>query len=193
MKSNSINTLIRFTFIAICLALFVNFPLLSSNNSKLEEARLLYYSAIDEEDNIEKAIKIFEEIISKDRSLKGLSITYIGSLTAMKAAHTFWPNNKLDYVNEGLEIMEEGVALSPNNIEALFIQGTTLYNLPFFFGTSDDAESNFKKIINLLNDKSITEYDHEILSKTIDFILENAELTDQEKKKARKFRQKLPK
>jgi hypothetical protein len=126
-------------------------------------------------------------------NMKGVAKTYIGSLTAMKAAHTFWPHKQLDYANEGIDIMDDGIKLAPDNIESLFVQGSTLYNLPFFFGKSDQAEANFRKIIALLNDNSLMNYDQEMLGKAIDFILENAELNDSERKKANDFKQKLAK
>jgi hypothetical protein len=181
------------TFSVMVLTIILSNQIASAKESKFEKAKLLYYNAVDEEENIDQAIKLFEEIMKEKPSMKGVGKTYIGSLTAMKAAHTFWPHNKLDYANEGIDIIEEGVKLEPDNIESLFIQGSTLYNLPFFFGKSDEAEANFKKIIALLNDSLIKDYDKEMLTNAIDFILENAELNDSEKKKANNYKQKLAK
>jgi len=183
----------RITYTVILLAVMLSTQLLTAAESKLDKARLLYYTAIDEEDNIDKAIKLFEEIIKEKPDMKGVAKTYIGSLTAMKAAHTYWPNKKLDYANDGMDLMEQGIKMGPDNIESLFIQGTTLFNLPFFFGKSDEAEANFKKIIALLNDNSINNYDIEMLRNAVDFILENAELNNSEKKKANNYKQKLAK
>jgi glycosyltransferase involved in cell wall biosynthesis len=177
----------------ILLTIMLSNQIASAKESKFEKAKLLYYNAVDEEENIDQAIKLLEEIMKEKPSMKGVGKTYIGSLTAMKAAHTFWPHNKLDYANEGIDIMAEGVKLDPDNIESLFVQASTLYNLPFFFGKSDEAEANFKKIISLLNDNSMRNYDQDILRKAIDFILENAELNDSEKKKANNYKQKLAK
>ncbi len=181
-------------FLAILLSLLMlSAASIYSFETKLDKARMLYYDSIEDEDKIDMTIDLFEEIMIEDPSFKGTAKTYIGSLTAMRAAHVFWPNKKMDYANEGIDIMDEGIAISPDNIESLFIQGTTLYYLPFFFGKSDDAENNFKKIIRLLDDNSINIYDREMLMNALDFILEEAELTKSEKQKAKNFKKKYDK
>jgi hypothetical protein len=183
----------RTIIITIILSILLPFMAYSEEHPKFAKARLQFYGAIEDEDLIDMTIELFEEMILDDRKLTGVAKTYIGSLTAMKAAHTIWPHKKMSFANDGIDIMAEGIAFSPNNIESLFIQGSTLFHLPFFFGKSDDAENNFKKIIRLLDDDTIKQYDKEMLSNAIEFILENAELTDAEKRKAITIKQKLDK
>ena len=164
--------------------IFVPFVSLA-NNQILEKARALYYEAVEDEDKIEGSFQLFEDLMKNNDRYKGVAKTYLGSLTAMKAAHAFWPVKKLNLANDGIDMMEEGVALDPDNIESLFIEGTTLFYLPFFFGKADEAEENFNRIITLLDENAIKKYDHEMLVNVLDFIMENAELTKDQMKKAK--------
>ena len=166
--------------IIIVFLLLPNF-LLYSNDILLKDARQLFYNATKEEEFVEKALKKFE-LIKKYPDHKGLATTYIGSLTAMKALYTIFPHKKLSYANEGIKIMEEGVKAAPSNIESLFIYASTCYYLPFFFGKGDDAEKAFKEIIKLAEITNMN-YEPEIVKNALEFILENADLTKEEKVK----------
>lgn len=170
----------------VIFAILMLMPFMSlANNKTLEKARMLYYEAVEDEDKIEKSIELFEDIMNMNAKYKGVAKTYLGSLTAMKAAHAFWPIKKLNLANDGIDMMEEGVALDPDNIESLFIEGTTLFYLPFFFGKADEAEENFNRIISLLDENAVNKYDHKMLVNVLDFIMENAELTNKQMKKAK--------
>jgi len=178
------------------LLIFFIFILLSvtnsfSQNNKLELGRQLYYLAVKNEENLNQAIEIFSQISKEEPSMKQLSNIYIGSLTMIKGKHAFWPHQKIDYVNEGLKIMDLAIKEEPNNIEMLFIYGSSCYYLPFFFNKKDLAINKFKKIINLLNDNSIKEYDSKILSNALEFIKEKIEITKEEQQIINKYLQLL--
>lgn len=180
MLSNTIEKMIKYIIVLMILP----FSILFSNEnieSSLEKARNLYYDSVENEESIDKAIDIFREVADKSPDHKGLSETYIGSLTALKAKYTFWPHNKLDYANEGIALMEKGIKKCPENIEALFIQGSTLHYLPFFFRKGDEAESNFRKIISLVNEGSVDKYGNKLIENALKFIIQNYELDDKEK------------
>ena len=98
----------------------------------------------------------------------------------MKGKHAFFPNTKLKWVKRGLARMDSGLKKAPDDIEALFIHGTTCYRLPFFFKRGDDAQRDFKEIIKHLPSQAHT-YDPELVVNIIDFLLENAKLTLDEK------------
>ncbi len=155
-------------------------PLLSDS---LESVRKTYYDVTEGSEEIEKAIKGFENLSNEIPKYKGLALTYIGSLTAIKARDTFWPQSKYSYAKDGIEIMEQGLKLDSNNIEALFIYGATCYHLPFFFGKGDDAEKSFNKIINLVNEDSVLIYGADLIQNALEFIRENAEINSNQKKK----------
>jgi len=146
-----------------------------------EEARKEYYKAVEDGDNIEKAEELFSEL-KNQQEFKGVAQTYIGSLTAMKAQYVLWPGTKLEYANSGIDIMEGGLRKDPDNLEALFIYGTTCYYMPFFMGMSDEAEEALKKIVKVYPDAK-NQYHPDILENAFLFILEEIELTPEEKKK----------
>ena len=76
--------------------------------------------------------------------------------------------------------MDGGLQKSPNDIEALFIHGTTCYHLPFFFRRDDDAQRDFRKIIELMP-QEVDTYPPKLITNVVAFLLENVKLTDAEK------------
>jgi len=157
---------------------------LSLQANDLTNGRKLYYLAIEDEDKVEEAIQFFEKLKSEKKYI-GLATTYIGSLVAVKAKHSFFPHKKFEYANDGIELMEKGLKISPNNIESLFIYGTTCYYLPFFFGKAKEAEQSLKKIISLLDNVSNIEIS--IVKNALKFIKENIDLTTKELEKVDSF------
>ncbi len=144
-----------------------------SSGSMLEQGRQLFYKSVDKESYIDQAIAVFEKL-QQDQD-KGLALTYIGALTALRGKHAFLPQNKLKWTNKGLEIMDKGIEASPENIEALFIHSSTCYYLPFFFHRADQAQENFNKILQLMPEHK-QDYDAEMIQNVLKFIQENGEL-----------------
>lgn len=171
----------------ILLILFTMNVYSNSFSERLEKARKFYYEATQNSKKADLAIRYFSEIKKLDANLIPLADTYIGSLTAVKARDELWPWKKYELANEGIEIMENALKSDPNNIEALFIYGSTCYYLPFFFGKSNDAENKLKRIIHLLNDNSLNIYSQDLIKNALIFIKENIKLSPTELKKADDF------
>jgi len=172
------------TIIYFITFIFLSMTVLSNNLSeRLEKARKFYYEATQNSKKADLAIKYFTELKRIDATLSSLADTYIGSLTAVKARDEFLPWKKFELANDGIEIMEKAIKSDPNNIEALFIYGSTCYYLPFFFGKSNDAETQLKRIIHLLNDKSLNQYSQDLLKNVLTFIKDNIKLSPSETKK----------
>lgn len=168
-------------------ALFVSE--LFSNDLYLN-ARDAYYKATEKEEFVDKSIELFKKL-EKDSDYKGLARTYIGSLIMLKGKYAFWPNQKLNYVDDGLKEMDKGLSLDPKNIESLFIYGSTCYYLPFFLGKKNLAISKLKKLVHELNDSSIERVDKKILKNALEFIQENIDLNEKDSKKVESFKNKL--
>jgi hypothetical protein len=149
--------------------------LAATPSDMLDKARDLFYISVEKQDRTSEAIDLFEKIAREDTSLVGVSQTYIGALTALKAKYSFWPHQKLSHAKKGLSIMEAGIKKSSSNIEALFIYGSTCHYLPFFFNKGDEAQKTFVKIADLLPEK-FHNYDSEMILNVVDFLLEKAEL-----------------
>ncbi len=151
-----------------------------SAEEKLRVAREQFYAAIEDEKQVAPTITLFQQIEKVKPEYVGRAQVYIGALVALKGKHAFFPHTKLKWANRGLAIMDRGLQKSPNDIEALFIHGTTCYHLPFFFRRADDAQRDFKKIITLMP-QQIDAYDPKLITNVFVFLLENAKLTDNEK------------
>ncbi len=163
-------------FIVIFLFFNLSWPA-ETGGSLLEEGRQLFYKSVDKESYIDQAIAVFEQL-QQDQD-NGLALTYIGALTALRGKHAFLPQNKLKWTNKGLDIMDKGIETSPENIEALFIHSSTCYYLPFFFHRADQAQENFKKILQLMPDHR-QDYDPEMIQNVLKFIQENGELDEKD-------------
>ena len=145
----------------------------------LEAARKQFYAAIEDEKQIEPTIELFKRIGEKESKYAGRTQVYIGGLVALKGKHAFFPYTKLKWVNRGLAIMDSGLEKDPNDIEALFIHGTTCYHLPFFFQRAEDAQRDFKEIIKQMP-MQVHTYDPALITNIIVFLFENAKLTRDE-------------
>lgn len=146
----------------------------------LEVARKQFYAAIEDKKRIKPTIALLKRIGQMEPKYTGRAQVYIGSLIALRGKHAFLPHTKLKWAKRGLAIMDNGLQKSPNDIEALFIHGTTCYYLPFFFRRGDDAQRDFRKILKLMPQQMDT-YDLKLITNVIAFLLENAKLTDDEK------------
>ena len=175
----------QFAHISLILILpfFVWFSSIASHGSveeTLRGAREQFYTAIEDEKQVAPTIALFKQIAKVEPEYVGRAKVYIGALVALKGKHAFLPHTKLKWAKRGLAIMDSGLQKSPNDIEALFIHGTTCYHHPFFFRRADDAPRDFKKIIKLMP-QQIDAYDPKLITNVFVFLLENAKLTDSEK------------
>lgn len=169
-------------FLSLLLILMTSVPkaFASASDSSLTQARLLYYESLKDKTKLETAIALFTTIGQSDISLQGRAQTYIGSLTAVKAKFAFWPHQKLKWAKSGLHLMDAGLAQNPEDIEALFIHGTTCYYLPGFFGRGDDAQRHLREIVRLLPEQAY-QYDPKLIANVIQFLLEKIKLTAEER------------
>lgn len=161
----------------------------AGHKTKLERARTLFYQSVENADSIETALSLFKEIGEDDR-LAGLTLTYRGALTALKGKFAWLPNTKYRLVNEGLDMMDQGVAQSTGNIEARFIRGTTCYYLPFFFNRKETAQEDFRIIVHLLDDY-YPDYPPDLIMNVTEFLLEHAELDPENIRMIRKVQSDL--
>ena len=144
-----------------------------------ESARKQFYAAIEDKNQIAPTIAMFQRIAQLEPKYTGRTQVYIGALVALNGKHAFFPHTKLKWAKRGLIIMDDGLEKNPDDIEALFIHGTTCYHLPFFFRRGDDAQRDFKKIIKLMP-QQMHDYDPKLIKNVVAFLLENAKLTDNE-------------
>ena len=175
----------RYVYISLILALIFSLRVDGAASEKsvaemLEVARKQFYAAIEDEKRIEPTIALFKRIGQVEPKYTGRTRVYIGALIALRGKHAFFPHTKFKWAQRGLSLMDRGLQESPNDIEALFIHGTTCYYLPFFFRRGDDAQRDFREIIKLMPQHMDT-YDPKLIRNVVAFLLEHTELTDAEK------------
>lgn len=156
----------------------------------LEVARKRFYAAVEDKKQIEPTLKLFEQIRQVAPQYAGRTEVYIGALVTLRGKHAFFPHTKLKWAKRGLAVMDSGLKKNPDDIEALFIHGTTCYYLPFFFRRGDDAQRDFKKIIELMPQQMDT-YAPKLITNVVAFLLENAELTRDQKAYLQALKNKL--
>jgi hypothetical protein len=156
----------------------------------LHNGRQLFYESVEDKTKIDSAMHIFQQIIQQDKAYEGRAMTYLGVLTALKGKHAFWPHQKLRLVQQGLTLMDKGIAISPDDAEALFVHGCTCSYLPSFLRRGDDAQRDFKKILRLLP-AQMNNYDAELIHNALKFISENAELDAKDREYIRQINLKL--
>ena len=164
--------------VAICAMLVAAIPTHGMDDqAQLEKGRSLFYQSVQEEAKLDSAMALYRDLAESSDSLHGRSLVYIGALTSLKGKHAFLPQKKVKFVNNGIKIMKEGITVSPTDVEALFVYGSTLYYLPFFFGKKEDAQKTFDLILDYLPEQ-IHAYDYEMLQNVLAFLEENAALTE---------------
>jgi len=152
--------------------------------------RDLFYQSVEDKSKLDSAFAVFEQLKKDFPAYEGRAVTYIGALTAIRGKHAFWPYSKFRLVLKGLAIMDEGTQKSPDDIEALFVYGSTCYFMPFLFARSDEAQTAFKRILKLLPQK-IQNYNPELMNNVIEFLLQNAELSPAEQEILIKMKEKI--
>ncbi len=141
----------------------------------LDAARKLFYASVTDKHQLQPALQAFIALQREHPHWEGRAMTYTGALVALKGKHSFWPHDKLHWAKRGLQIMDEGIAREPHDIEALFIHSSTCYFLPFFFNRQEDAQEKFRTIIRLLP-HHFQAYDRELIRNVVLFIEGKAHL-----------------
>ncbi len=148
----------------------------------IKDARKLYMKATKDEVLLDSAITYFKELGKSDTCLSSVSVTYIGSLTMCRAVFTGWPHKKIEWVNTALPIIDKGISLDTNNIESLFIYGSSCYFLPFLWDRSDGAKDRLMTVVDLIGKGKADKHGYEWVYQAIKFISVKIDLEEAERK-----------
>ena len=66
-----------------------------------------------------------------------LLLGYQGIAKTLLGKHAFNPVNKVSYFNKGKKVLEEALAIAPDNVELRYLRLTLQENVPSFLGYSD--------------------------------------------------------
>ena len=136
-----------FTIISIVVGLQTTFllGLLSGSTTgpQLHQAKTLYYEGVEGNESAEKqSDKIFSALYGQMPGDPLISV-YYGSLRLAEAKHTWalWRKNSLS--RQGIQLMDSAVEKAPDRLEIRFVRAATEYELPAFFGRTQQCRDEF--------------------------------------------------
>ena len=138
-----------------------------------EKAREEFYKASKSEEYLESALKKFKILVKEDLENTYRWKVYEGSLTSMKAMYVFWPQKKLKFANEGIEMMEKNIKKCSNDLEALFVYGTSCHYMPFFMKQSENAKWAFNQMVKVIKETN-PDMNSELMKNVVKFLKEEA-------------------
>lgn len=152
---------------------------LSSGN--IDQLRLKYYSAVEDEDFLPELVKYIDEIFNSDEAKKSsLYYAYMGGVSAVKSKHAFWPHKKLSYLNDSMAMLRKAISIDNENLEIRFMRFSILHYVPGFLGYSSERQEDARVIFKLLVKKEFANLSSEIQKGIVEFMLNSDCLTDSE-------------
>jgi hypothetical protein len=156
----------------------------------LERARDAYWAVLEEEAPVDSAIHRFRQVAGCDSSLGALADVYRGSLTALRAREVFWPQQKNEWALKGIAILDSAIEHAGDDPEALFIHGSTMHYLPFFYETGGRAEASFRRLADLLPARW-RRYEPELVENMIEAVLASGRLDRERTRAMERLRQRI--
>lgn len=159
-----------------------NKVLLTNSEIKLiEELRLTYYKAVEDEDSIED----YENFVFKNFSAisdisKALAVAYKAGIDAVKSKHAFWPLTKLNYLKKSMESLERAIIIESDNLEIRFMRFSILHYVPGFLGYSAERDEDAKVIFTELLKKNYGILDKKIQKGIFQFLIESDRLSEKD-------------
>lgn len=145
---------------------------LLSGNEVMNEMRVIFYAAVEDESKIED----LDSLINNNFNCgifdcPPIIIAYKAGVEALKSKHAFWPFTKLEKLNDSMDIFSEAVKLSPDNLEIRFMRFSILHYVPSFIGYATEMNDDLNKITALLAENKTDGLDKFIIKGIIEFIL----------------------
>lgn len=137
----------------------------------LEELRIKYYKAVEDEDYLYELENFIKKNISKKEKFILYEIAYTGGVEALKSKHAFWPIKKLNHLNESMKYLSKAIELEPENLEIRFMRFSILHYVPSFIGYSKERDDDAKMIFKLLMKKDYSLLNKDIQKGIIEFMI----------------------
>ncbi|MEJ2616913.1 MAG: hypothetical protein P8Z35_18305 [Ignavibacteriaceae bacterium] len=173
-------------FLFVLLFIMVNSQNSFSQNrtvadTTLEKIRNLYYSSVEDENDLRKLESLITDNFSDTLSqYPPVILAYYGGVEALKAKHAFWPFNKLSHFNSSMDILKTAVKEEPDNLEIRFIRFSILDNVPGILGFSKERETDKDEIVFLLCNKDYSELNFKIQNNIIQYMLNSGRLSPEQ-------------
>ena len=144
----------------------------------LKKIREDYIASINDSEKAEVLCSQLQAIKNPD----ALIMAYLGSAQAIKAKHAWNPVNKMSFLKQGFNTINQAVAKDPNQLEVRFLRFSLQFYVPTFLGYSKNIDSDKDKIITLLQNQKNTNLnvDKKIIKDMVNFMIDSKKCDAQE-------------
>lgn len=138
---------------------------------RLTEAIEIYHKAVKGNRKATKEAYNLLKELNKEIPSNVEIFAYFGSVTALMARDTPLPKDKKKFALEGLEMLDQAVTKSPDNITIRILRGNVCLRMPeSVFHRTQTARDDFEYIIDRYakNPKILTESSYETIVKDLE-------------------------
>lgn len=114
-------------------------PPSNTQQMELEAVRNLYYDSLTNAAAVDRGLALAR---ASEEIVHHLRIAYEGSFLCLQARDSLWPLRKWNRAQEGLELLDKAVQISPESVEVRVLRAAVTAHLPSFFGRSAQAEKD---------------------------------------------------
>ena len=127
----------------------------SDERVDLTALRETYLRSVSESKAIREGLAEIERLREKGAVRPGTETdatltAYRGALITLRAKHAFWPTQKLQYLNQGLAVLDATVRAHPEHAEARYLRLMSCYYLPGVLGRGRTVRDDFSALARLL-------------------------------------------
>lgn len=105
---------------------------------------------------------------------------YLGTLSALKAKHSWNPYSKIKHLNNCQRTLQQAVSADPHNIEIRFMRFSVEHNVPGFLGMNKNLEADRKEMITQIENKNYGTADKRVTQNIIKFLIDSKRCTAEE-------------
>lgn len=149
----------------------------------VEELRKAYQESIQ---HAHKAYAFWDEM-NKYQGTQGIFLAYKATALALKARHDWNPYNKLNWLNEAMNIFREAVNEEPQNIEIRFLRFAIQHYVPDFLNQSQHLSEDKAVILDKLGKYQDFSLSLDHLGKFYEFFAESKRFSREELTKIQEF------
>ena len=151
------------------------------SKTKLQEIRTLYYSSVENEEDLERLENMLIGMFPENVKRPGIITAYMAAAEAVKGKHAFWPITKLGYLRSAMDSLESVIKIYPDDLEIRFIRFSILHHLPKILGYSSETKEDAAVILDLLKNHKFGLLDNKIVIGIAEFIYRSGRISDENK------------
>lgn len=115
-----------------------------AKTAPLECVRWYYLQSAEQETAIVDGLAFLEQ--HAEQLPPALAKAYRAALIVMKARYAFWPQAKMNYLQQGLPVLDQLVDQDPKHMEIRILRLLSIYYLPFFLRRKTMARQDMQML-----------------------------------------------